>query len=302
MDDMDNDDIMDEGVEFDISQNAELNDDLMPEINNEFEKKKVVSMEKRAPCWKYFTHIIPEGHPKPRAACNWGGTGYACHLKLNEWLKNAYWIGLIMHPQNNLLIRYLEIKTKDRKTTILNHEFLHVRCLAHILNLIVREGLQEIDVPIARVRNMVRYVRSSPSRMAEFWSCVEKEKIVCRLKPCLDVSTRWNYTYFMLERALTYQKAFDRLCDDPSFKLNVREEEMDEDFDDVDSCEGINRHNGSLNVRNKEVGGSSDTVDLDGLDTDIGDHKSLKSQFKIHKQKESNMASKMELEKVSCEN
>lgn len=45
----------------------------------------------------------------------------------------------------------------------------------------------------------------------------------------------------MLERALTYQKAFDRLCDDPNFKLNVREEEIDEDFDDVDSFEGINR-------------------------------------------------------------
>ncbi|KAF7150585.1 hypothetical protein RHSIM_Rhsim02G0186500 [Rhododendron simsii] len=140
---------------------------------------------------------------------------------------------------NSLLIAYLERKTKHRKTTILNHEFLHVRCSAHILNLIVREGLQEIDDPIGRVRNIVRYVRSSPSRMAEFWSCVEKEGITCRLKPCLDVSTRWNYTYFMLERALTYQKAFDRLCDDPSFKLNVREEEIDEAFDDVDGFEGM---------------------------------------------------------------
>ncbi|KAF7116969.1 hypothetical protein RHSIM_RhsimUnG0008700 [Rhododendron simsii] len=142
---------------------------------------------------------------------------------------------------NSLLIAYLERKTKHRKTTILNHEFLHVRCSAHILNLIVREGLQEIDDPIGRVRNIVRYVRSSPSRMAEFWSCVEKEGITCRLKPCLDVSTRWNYTYFMLERALTYQKAFDRLCDDPSFKLNVREEEIDEAFDDVDGFEGMGR-------------------------------------------------------------
>ncbi|KAF7136576.1 hypothetical protein RHSIM_Rhsim08G0156300 [Rhododendron simsii] len=104
--------------------------------------------------------------------------------------------------------------------------------------------LQEIDDPIGRVRNIVRYVRSSPSRMGEFWSCVEKEGITCRLKPCLDVSTRWNYTYFMLERALTYQKAFDRLCDDPSFKLNVREEEIDEAFDDVDGFEGM----GSLYV------------------------------------------------------
>ncbi|XP_058223196.1 zinc finger BED domain-containing protein DAYSLEEPER-like [Rhododendron vialii] len=83
MDDMDDDDIMDEGAEFDIPQNAELNDDLMPEINNESEKKKVVGLKKRAPCWKHFTTITPEGHPKPRAACNWCGVDYACHSKLN---------------------------------------------------------------------------------------------------------------------------------------------------------------------------------------------------------------------------
>ncbi|KAF7147637.1 hypothetical protein RHSIM_Rhsim03G0092000 [Rhododendron simsii] len=101
---------------------------------------------------------------------------------------------------------------------------------------------------------MVRYVRFFPSRMAEFWSCIEKEKIVCLLKPCLDVSTRRNYTYFMLERALTYQKAFDRLFDDPSFKLNVREEEMDEDFD---SFEGINRVI-EIEKRKKKRGGGGE--------------------------------------------
>ncbi|XP_058203501.1 uncharacterized protein LOC131317847 [Rhododendron vialii] len=81
-DEMD-DDIMDKGVEFDIPQNAELNDELMPEINNESKRKKVVDLKKRAPCWKYFTLLTPEGHPKPKAACNWCGTDYACHSKLN---------------------------------------------------------------------------------------------------------------------------------------------------------------------------------------------------------------------------
>ncbi|KAF7152436.1 hypothetical protein RHSIM_Rhsim01G0100900 [Rhododendron simsii] len=61
------------------------------------------------------------------------------------------------------------------------------------------------------------------------------------------------------------------------------------------------KYNVSLNVHNKEVRGLSDTVDLDGLETDIGNHKSLKSQFKIHKQKEGNMASKTELEKYLVE-
>ncbi|KAF7151315.1 hypothetical protein RHSIM_Rhsim02G0170400 [Rhododendron simsii] len=44
MDDMD-DDIMDEGAEFDTPQNAELNDELMPEINDESERKKLCENE-----------------------------------------------------------------------------------------------------------------------------------------------------------------------------------------------------------------------------------------------------------------
>ncbi|KAF7154599.1 hypothetical protein RHSIM_Rhsim01G0158400 [Rhododendron simsii] len=254
---------------------------------------------------------------------------------------------------NSLLIAYLERKTKDRKTTILNHEFLHVRCSAHILNLIVREGLQEIDVPIERVQNIVRYVRSSPSRMAAFWSCVEKEGITCRLKPCLNVSTRWDYTHFMLERALTYQKAFDQLCDDPSFKLNVRKEDIDEEFDDVDGFEGMSRiieiekrrqrkgrgqkeiigpptssdwekiklyikflrvfylatlkFLGSLYVTcnvffffDEMVLIHQDIVKLCGTD-DSDLHDLALVQFKMHMQKETNMANKSELEKYLAE-
>ncbi|KAF7145432.1 hypothetical protein RHSIM_Rhsim04G0121100 [Rhododendron simsii] len=225
MDDMDGD-TMDEGAEFDIPQNAELNDELMPEINNDADacKRALARM------------IIIDESPFSFVE----GQGFKDFISVVQPMWN---------PSRRLAMA----------------KQIMVICSAHILNLIVREELQEIDVLIARVRNMVRYVRSSPSRMAEFWSCVEKEKIMCWLKPCLDVSTWWNYTYFMLERALTYQKAFDRLCDDPSFKLNVKEEEMDEDL----MMLIILKHNGSVNVRNKEVGGSSDTVDLDGLETDF---------------------------------
>ena len=62
---------------------------------------------------------------------------------------------------NNGIIDFLKKKTMKRDNTILDQEFLHVLCCAHILNLIVCEGLKEVDVSIARVRNIVRYVKSS---------------------------------------------------------------------------------------------------------------------------------------------
>ncbi|KAF7121112.1 hypothetical protein RHSIM_Rhsim13G0111700 [Rhododendron simsii] len=129
---------------------------------------------------------------------------------------------------NDGIIDFLKKKIKKRDTTILDHEYLHVRCCAHILNLVVREGLKDVDVSIAKVHNIVRYVRSSPQRYTKFRSYCDKEKIVSKLVLCLDVATRWNATYFMLERAWMFQKAFERLEDDDNLSLivGVREDEI----------------------------------------------------------------------------
>ena len=65
-----------------------------------------------------------------------------------------------------------------------------MRCCAHILNLIVGDGLKEIDASIARVREAVRYVKSSPNRNQTFRSFVEILGIEFKSLLSLDVSTR----------------------------------------------------------------------------------------------------------------
>uniref|UniRef100_A0A2N9HQJ0 HAT C-terminal dimerisation domain-containing protein n=1 Tax=Fagus sylvatica TaxID=28930 RepID=A0A2N9HQJ0_FAGSY len=74
---------------------------------------------------------------------------------------------------------------KLKESCIVGCEFLHMRCCAHILNLIVQDGLKDIHESIAKVRNAVRYAKSSPKR--------------------------WNSTYLMLEAAEKFERAFDRL-------------------------------------------------------------------------------------------
>ncbi|KAF7839761.1 zinc finger BED domain-containing protein RICESLEEPER 2-like [Senna tora] len=81
-----------------------------------------------------------------------------------------------------------------------NH--LEPRCCAHILNLVVNDGLRDLHYSIGAIRNVVRYVRSSPARLARFKGFVEKEEIETKSLVCLDVSTRWNSTYLMLEHAM----------------------------------------------------------------------------------------------------
>ncbi|XP_024164489.1 zinc finger BED domain-containing protein RICESLEEPER 2-like [Rosa chinensis] len=92
--------------------------------------------------------------------------------------------------------------------------FMHVRCLAHIVNLIVRSGLKLLERSVASIRNAVKYVRSSGARLEEFEKAVEKEKVECNKICILDVPTRWNSTFLMLDTSLELKKAFQKLSDD----------------------------------------------------------------------------------------
>ncbi|KAH9781378.1 BED-type domain-containing protein [Citrus sinensis] len=107
---------------------------------------------------------------------------------------------------------------------VLNGDYLHVRCYTHIINLIVTEGLKEMNNSISSIRNAVKYVRSSPARLIRFRKCVEHEKLDSKRIVVMDVPTRWNSTYLMLESALVYQKAFERLEDDDGFYRSYFEE------------------------------------------------------------------------------
>ena len=107
-----------------------------------------------------------------------------------------------------------KMRTWRGDALVLNGEYVHMRCCAHILNLVVSDGLKELDDSIIAIRNAVKYVRSSPSRLEAFKSAVARERIESKGSVILDVPTRWNSTYLMLNAALDFQKAFDRMIDD----------------------------------------------------------------------------------------
>ena len=94
------------------------------------------------------------------------------------------------------------------RTSIVQGKYLHMRCIAHIINLIVSEGLKEHKISITHFRGVMKYVRQSPSRLQKFKECVQIENIQSKSLLCLDVSTRWNSTYLMLDAAQKFERAF----------------------------------------------------------------------------------------------
>ncbi|XP_010506956.1 PREDICTED: zinc finger BED domain-containing protein RICESLEEPER 2-like [Camelina sativa] len=94
--------------------------------------------------------------------------------------------------------------------TVLGGKFLHLRCCAHIINLIAKGGLHDLKDNVEAIRNGVQYVRASSKRLEAFEQKVESGKMT-RGSLSLDCKTRWNSTYLMLTRALKFRLAFDRM-------------------------------------------------------------------------------------------
>ena len=73
-------------------------------------------------------------------------------------------------------------------------KFFHVRCSAHILNLLVSDGLKAIEPLIENIRQTVKYLKKSPSRLYKFTEIVKSLNMSTKRGLCLDVPTRWGST------------------------------------------------------------------------------------------------------------
>ena len=85
-----------------------------------------------------------------------------------------------------------------------------MRCIAHIMNLIVNDGLKEVNVSVKKVREPIRYIRNSPARWKKFKEISELIGVESKCSLSLDVPTRWNSTYIMLKTACFFEKSFDK--------------------------------------------------------------------------------------------
>ena len=111
---------------------------------------------------------------------------------------------------NDLAVRVLKENFEGKEKLHFGGKIFHVRCCAHILNLMVQDGLTEVRDVIENIRESVKYLKLSPSRLYKFNEIVKSLKLSTSKRLILDVPTRWNSTYAMLECALENKSVFSR--------------------------------------------------------------------------------------------
>lgn len=97
-----------------------------------------------------------------------------------------------------------------KKKLPLEGTLLHMRCCAHILNLIVKDGLDVMKSAIENIRESVAYWTATGKRIEKFEDMAKFKKVKITRKLVLDCKTRWNSTFMMLEVALPYRAVFER--------------------------------------------------------------------------------------------
>ncbi|XP_048634105.1 zinc finger BED domain-containing protein RICESLEEPER 2-like [Brassica napus] len=132
---------------------------------------------------------------------------------LKEWgiEKKVFSVTLDNATSNDSMQDIVKSQLNLNDDLLCGGEFFHVRCAAHILNLIVQDGLKVIGDSLQKVRDSVKYVLGLETREQLFHKCVDAAGVVEGGWLILDVPTRWNSTYYMLERAIKYRKAFVKL-------------------------------------------------------------------------------------------
>nr|GMD98118.1 zinc finger BED domain-containing protein RICESLEEPER 2-like [Ipomoea batatas] len=108
---------------------------------------------------------------------------------------------------NDVAVRIAKETFSRSHKLLLGGKLFHVRCTAHILNLVVQDGLSTIKTVVDDVRNSVRFINQSESRLLKFSEIVHHLGNPVK-KSILDCVTCWNSTYEMLVVVITVKDAF----------------------------------------------------------------------------------------------
>jgi hypothetical protein len=153
-----------------------------------------------------FVHV-----PPPRRSVDIADAIFKC---LKEWgIENKIFsVSVDNAAYNDRCLKELQVLFSRHRNLVLDGKLFHVRCCAHILNLLVRDGIERITEIIEKVRESVKFINHSEARLRTFSQIVQQLKLGGK-KLILDCPTRWNSTYQMLSVAMQFKEVFPHFQD-----------------------------------------------------------------------------------------
>ncbi|KAI3762461.1 hypothetical protein L1987_52891 [Smallanthus sonchifolius] len=168
--------------------------------------------------WRLQKRVLSFVHvPPPRTGLDIADGIYKC---LKEWEIEGKIFSIYVDnaSYNDRAVSTLKANFSRVKKLPCGGRLFHVRCCAHILNLLVKDGLSEISFVIEEVREAVKYINYSEARRQMFSTAAHQLQVRDR-KLMIDVPTRWNSTYDMLSLAIKFKDVFPRYAEyEPHFK------------------------------------------------------------------------------------
>ncbi|KAG7588913.1 Ribonuclease H-like superfamily [Arabidopsis suecica] len=161
--------------------------------------------------WKLKSKILSFcAMPPPHSGFELAKKVLSC---LEDWgiEKKIFSLTLDNASANDNMQSILKDQLLSRHGLLCDGEFFHIRCSAHVLNLIVQAGLKVVEGAVHKIRETVKWIKWSEGRKDLFKECVIDVGIKYTAGLKMDVSTRWNSTYLMLGSAMKYRRAFPLL-------------------------------------------------------------------------------------------
>ncbi|XP_055803575.1 zinc finger BED domain-containing protein RICESLEEPER 2-like [Solanum dulcamara] len=189
-----------------VSRRALVEMLILDELPFRFVEKEVFGEEGQK-----FMKFLKE--TSPRVVTSHEGDEMArCISKcLLDWkLEKIITITVDNASSNDVMVKELHKQMVNWGSNMKYGNHLHVKCMTHILNLIMQDDMKKVGLSIKRVRQMVKYVRQFVVRIRKFAEYCELKNIDSKKSLCLNVSTRSNLTYLMLDAAQYFESAFDR--------------------------------------------------------------------------------------------
>ncbi|GKA60635.1 zinc finger BED domain-containing protein RICESLEEPER 2-like protein [Tanacetum coccineum] len=95
-------------------------------------------------------------------------------------------------------------------TTKIFDQLSLIGCAAHVVNLIVQDGIKHVGSSIESIRCGIKWIKKSGARIEKFNKLQGVSRCESTKSLILDCPTRWNSTYNMLVVAHEYKDAFTR--------------------------------------------------------------------------------------------